>query len=163
MYFAVGRDRYQGITHHNALDDNPVFTEAQNTIGQLIMFVQVTNACFSTRVKYGEPMLSFMDKVFAQIDPDKVLGHAPCLSEFMKEPVTQYGITIISPMIMIGCLFAAYFISLFGCNGKLMFDGVFNVVGEVLVEFYISVTWPFLVLLIATIIPMVQGQCRSIQ
>jgi hypothetical protein len=128
------------FTHHNALDDNPVFTEAQNTIGQLIMFVQVTNACFSTRVKYGEPMLSFMDKVFAQIDPDKVLGHAPCLSEFMKEPVTQYGITIISPMIMIGCLFAAYFISLFGCNGKLMFDGVFNVVGEVLVEFYISVT-----------------------
>merc|ERR1719247_1474174 len=57
----------------------------------------------------------------------------------MKEPVTRYAITI-SPMIMIAALFVAYFISLFACNGKLMFDGVFNVVGEVLVEFYISVT-----------------------
>merc|ERR1719353_2403855 len=43
-------------------------------------------------------------------------------------------------MILLGALFTAYFISLFACNGKLMFDGVFNVVGEVLVEFYISVT-----------------------
>merc|ERR1719353_1782798 len=43
-------------------------------------------------------------------------------------------------MILLGALFTAYLISLYGCNGKLMFDGVFNVVGEVLVEFYISVT-----------------------
>merc|ERR1719331_1186915 len=43
-------------------------------------------------------------------------------------------------MIFIGCLVAAYFISNSCCKGRLMFDGIFNVVGEVLVEFYISVT-----------------------
>ena len=122
------------FTHHNALDDNPVYTEAQNTIGQLIMFVQVINACFATRVKYGEPMFSFMDKFLAQIDPDTVLSNAPCIADFAKDAVTQYAMQVMSPMIFIGCLVAAYFISLSLCNGRLMLDGIFNVVGEVLVD-----------------------------
>ena len=87
------------------------------------MEVELVSGCLNC-AWYGEPLLSFMDNVFAQIDPDKVLGNAPCLSEFMKQPVTQYVITIISPMIMIGCLIAAYFISLFACGGKLMFSVV---------------------------------------
>ena len=92
------------------------------------------NACFATRVKYGEPMFSFMDKFLAHLDPDEVLSNAPCLSDFAKDAATSYALQVMSPMIFIGCLVAAYFISLWLCKGRLMFDGIFNVIGEVLVD-----------------------------
>ena len=57
----------------------------------------------------------------------------------MNEAVTQYFLRVASPMFFIGLLFAVYGISLACCNGVFMFDGICNVVGEALVEFYIAV------------------------
>jgi len=127
-------------THHSALDDNPIFAEAQNTLGQMIMFIQVVNACFATRVTFSDPLVSVMDTTFAFIDPDQVLGNAPCLSEFMKKPVTQYFLGVASPVVFMAVLLVIWLMSKLCCGGILPMDGLCNVVGEILVEFYISVT-----------------------
>merc|ERR1719201_1979127 len=104
------------------------------------MFIQVVNACFATRVTFSEPLVSFVDKTFAFIDPDQVLGAAPCVNEFMKKPVTQYFLQVASPVVLMMVLLVAWLISKLCCGGILPMDGICNVVGEVLVEFYISVT-----------------------
>jgi len=52
--FCVGIMRF--IDQH-PFHVNPLLAELQNSMGQLIMFTQVINAIFSTRLKFGEPLV----------------------------------------------------------------------------------------------------------
>jgi len=125
--------------HPSPLDESPLTVELQNTIGQLVMFVQVSNAIFATRMLYGEPLDGFMYMVISHLDPDAIFRNAPCLAPSFGSPVANYGFVILSPAIFIialslVCLLGKCLMGLFSVNGLI------NVIGEVLIEFYISVT-----------------------
>jgi len=128
MYFA----------HSTALDENPVMIELQNSLGQLIMFTQVINAVFSTRMLFGEPLNSVMDEFVTRLDPDAIFSNAPCVVSQLKAPITQYAIVISSPCIFIVFLSILYLAG--KPKGLFPIHGLLNVIGEVLVEFYISIT-----------------------
>jgi hypothetical protein len=127
-------------THDTPLDENPLILETGNTFGQLVMFVQVINAIFATRMKYGEPMNGLFDQLVAHVDPDEIFSNTPCLANSLGDPVTKYSIVIVSPIILIFFLFVAYFIGLLCFKGVFKFDGILCMIGEVLIEFYVSIT-----------------------
>jgi hypothetical protein len=60
------------ITPRSPLDEHPTIQEIQNALGQLIMFIQVINACFAAGMQYGEPLNSLSDNVIAELDPDNI-------------------------------------------------------------------------------------------
>jgi len=128
------------FTNPNPLDEGPLVTELQNTVGQLVMFVQVINAVFATGMLFGEPLNGLMDAFVSHLDPDKVFSNAHCLNNAIKEPVTQYGLVISAPVMFMAVLFLAYLVGKYLFNGTFLLDGFFNIIGEVLVEFYISIT-----------------------
>jgi len=119
---------------------NPLLAEAQNSMGQLIMFTQVINAIFSTRLLFGEPLVGFMGDVMSHLDPDAIFSSSPCLFDGLADPIPQYAIVISAPVAFIVMLSLVYLFGLFALKGIFPVAGLFNVIGEVLVEFYISIT-----------------------
>jgi len=128
------------MTHPSPLDESPLMIEAQNTIGQLIMFMQVSNAIIDTRMQYGEPMNGFEYELISHLDPDAIFSNAPCLASGFATATASYAFVIISPVCFMACLGLAFLVGKFCFRGFFMFDGLFNVIGEVLIEFYISIT-----------------------
>lgn len=127
-------------THPSPLDEKPDLTEAQNSIGQLIMFIQVVNALQAARMSYGQPMQDFVNSMISHFDPDRVFSSAPCLLSAFSDPVVRYSLTIVAPVALMTLLSVIYLIGKALFRGILPLSGLLNIMGEILVEFYISIT-----------------------
>jgi len=127
-------------THPSPLDEKPEAVDAGNTMGQLVMFVQVLNALYAARMVYGQPMEDLMNYLISQLDPDSLFSSAPCIMSAWADPLARYSMMIVAPLSFMLALSVAYLV------GKIFFKGIFplagliNMIGEVLVEFYIAIT-----------------------
>jgi len=126
-------------SRHSPLDDKPVFIEIQGIAGQLMMFMQVLNAFMAANLKYGEPMTGFTTGFTAPIGTD-LFTTTPCLAVSLGDPLSQYAVQVCGPAAFIMWLMLSFQIG--QCVKKNFFnrDGLCNSIGEVLIEFYISVT-----------------------
>jgi len=130
-------------THDSPLSESPLTMELQNSIGQLIMFFQVSNAIFASRLLYGDAMDNFMSTLIVHLDPDAVFSNTPCLAPGLAGPVLKYGAVIAAPVMFMAALGVVFAISkVVGQSCKKLFSlhSLLNIWGEVLVEFYISIT-----------------------
>jgi len=130
------------FTHDSPLNESPLTMEVQNTVGQLVMFFQVSNAIFATQMLYGEPMDGFMDRLITHLDPDAVFSNAACLQSKFTGPVLNYSVVIICPVAFMIVLAAVYTIAKVAKPRTIIFslESLLNIWGEVLVEFYIAIT-----------------------
>jgi len=85
-------------------------------------------------------LVGFMDDVVAHLDPDAIFSSSPCLSNELADPIAQYAIVIASPVVFIVVLTLVYLFGKVVLKGIFPKAGLINVIGEVLVEFYISIT-----------------------
>merc|ERR1719498_1734388 len=91
-------------------------------------------------MSYGQPMQDFVNMLIAHLDPDRVFSSAPCIFSAMSDPVVRYSLTIVSPVALMALLSLIYLIGKYFFREILPLTGLLNIVGEILVEFYISIT-----------------------
>ena len=98
-------------TPESPIDIHPIFLETQGTFGQLVMFVQVINAIFTTGMLYGDPLDKIMHTIITHLDPDKILSNAPCIIAEFGDAIGQYASMICLPVAFAILMFTAYFIA----------------------------------------------------
>merc|ERR1740130_418389 len=81
-----------------------------------------------------------MESLTGPLDTSEFLGQMPCMSVGMQDAAKQYAATVVSPLAFIIILCSFYIIGVTVKPGIFNRDGLLNSIGEVLVEFYISVT-----------------------
>jgi hypothetical protein len=128
------------MTRHSPLKDGPIQVELQGTLGQVFMFLQVVNVCLAADLKYGDPMTPFMEFISQPFDVAFITESIPCVQSGLATPVRQYATHMFAPVIFITILILAYFCGQCIRAGFFSGNGLLNTIGEVLVEFYISVT-----------------------
>jgi len=84
-----------------------------------------------------------MNTLIVHLDPDAVFSNTPCLAPGLAGPVVKYGAVIAAPVMFMFALGVVYTISkVVGqtCKRAFSLHSLLNIWGEVLVEFYVSIT-----------------------
>jgi len=127
-------------TRHSPLDDDPVKVEIMQVGGQVVMFMQILGALQEAGLKYGEPFTSFTIDLTAPIDMDQFFSGMPCLSFGFVDPTVSFATQVLMPAGFAVALLLVFFLGNTIRKGLFNFDGLLNAIGEVLIEFYVSIT-----------------------
>jgi hypothetical protein len=122
------------------LDEGPLEIEIKNVCGQLMMFLQILDAIQTAEIEFGDPFKSVLVRVTEPFEFAYVFSAVPCMSSGFKDPVSIFAIQIFLPVLF--CIVITLVYLSVNCIKANFFprDGLLNVFGEVLIEFYVAIT-----------------------
>jgi hypothetical protein len=112
----------------------------KNVGGQLLMFMQVLGAIQSAQIEFGDPFMTFMASITEPVSMQFVFAAIPCLQSGFEDPVAVFAAKLFVPVVFLMLVTVCYFIINTIRPRFLMRDGLLNVFGETLIEFYVSLT-----------------------
>jgi hypothetical protein len=127
-------------TRRSPLLDGPLQVEIQGISGQVLMFLQILGACQAATISLGEPMTSYISALASPVELDALFDVTPCVSGAFSNPVMTFLAQMVMPAVFVCVLVIVFKIGVTIKKGLFCFDGLLNSIGEVLLEFYISIT-----------------------
>jgi hypothetical protein len=125
---------------HSPLEESPTFIEIKNIGGQVLMFMQILGAIKSDRIDFGVPMDDFLAFVTEPISLNFIFAAIPCIASGFTDPVAVFAGKLLVPVVFLVVITIIFFIINCIKPRFLMRDGLMNVFGETLIEFYVSLT-----------------------
>jgi hypothetical protein len=125
---------------HSPLDDNPCLVELKMISGQCIMFLQILGCLSAAHLSFGNPMTNALTSLAEPIDLNQFFISMPCIASGFTDAVMMFAVQVTFPAVFVLLLVVTFFILTTLRPGLIKADGLLNAVGEVLIEFYVSIT-----------------------
>ena len=109
-------------------------------MGQAVMFLQSLGAIQTASMQMGEPMTSAMVSLSQLVDLDQLFNASPCAASTLSDAVPSFLVQMIMPALVVIVLGTGFAFCHVIRKGFFSSFGLINAIGEVLLEFYITIT-----------------------